>query len=195
MHSRVSQKTLRTLTSGLAAGWVWWATLAAAEDLITLPSLGLRVTPNFRVTLFAGPEMAPDIYAMTLDSRGRVVVTGPGYIKRLEDTRHSGRADKAVMFAETKKGGMGMCFEGNDLWFMGDGALSRYRGTNVDGVANGPPEQMALFGSGEHGAHAIRQGPDGFWYLIGGNDSGFARTPPSTPTSSVRLWPIVKRLT
>ena len=165
---------------------VWLSAFAGAgEDLVAVPGLGLRVTPNFRVTLFAGPELAADIYAMTLDSHGRVVVTGPGYIKRLDDTRHVGRADKAVLFATTKTGGMGLCFDGNDLMFFGDGALSRYRDTNGDGIADGPPEKIASFGNSEHGAHAIRQGPDGFWYLIGGNDSGFARTPPNVPDSHV----------
>ena len=43
---------------------------AAPEDL------GLSVAPGFRVTLYADQDLANDIFAMTLDSRGQVVVTG-----------------------------------------------------------------------------------------------------------------------
>ncbi len=169
------------LLSNLHRGIFWLAVLAtaavrvSAEELVTDNALGLRLPPHFRATLFAGPEMAPDIYAMTLDSKGRVVVTGPDYIKRLEDTKRAGRADKAVLFAKTRSGGMGLCFNGNNLVFFGDGALSLYPATNNTETAEGPPLKIASFGFGEHGAHAIRQGPDGYWYLIGGNDSGFGR--------------------
>ena len=45
---------------------------AAPDDL------GLRVAPGFRVTLYADQDLANDIFAMTLDSHGQVVVTGPG---------------------------------------------------------------------------------------------------------------------
>src|SRR3974377_2352078 len=89
--------------------------------------LGLRVAPGFRVTLYADHELANDIYAMTLDSKGRVVVTSAGWIKVLHDTKGSGKADKATIFAKTPTGGMGMCFDGDDLYFCGDGWLSRYR--------------------------------------------------------------------
>src|SRR5258707_14447008 len=76
---------------------------------------GLRVAPGFRITLFADHELANDIYAMTLDAQGRVVVTGPGYIKILHDTKNTSKADRATVFATPAQGGMGMCFDGNDL--------------------------------------------------------------------------------
>ena len=160
------------------------AMAGTAAEPVPDPVAGLRLPPHFRATLFAGPEMARDIYAMTLDHKGRVVVTGPDYIKRLEDTRHTGRADKAVLFAKTRTGGMGLCFNGPNLVFFGDGALSLYPGTNTDETA-GPPIKIAEFGFGEHGAHAMRQGPDGSWYLLGGNDAGFGKTPATVPNSPV----------
>src|SRR5438876_8871321 len=50
--------------------------IAAPQDPLQLvEGLGLRVAPGFKVTLYSGPEFANDIYAMTLDSKGRVVVT------------------------------------------------------------------------------------------------------------------------
>jgi len=60
---------------------------AAAED-----NLGLRAPEGFQVSLYAGDELAHDIYSMTIDSQGRVVVASHDYIKRLEDTDGDGRA-------------------------------------------------------------------------------------------------------
>src|SRR5947207_12453746 len=57
--------------------------------------LGLRVAPGFKVTLYSGPEIANDIYAMTLDSKGRVVVTSQGWIKVLHDDGHGKEIGRA----------------------------------------------------------------------------------------------------
>ena len=59
---------------------------ARGAELVADEALGVRVAAGFRVTLYADQDLANDIQAMTLDARGRVVVTGPGYIKRLEGT-------------------------------------------------------------------------------------------------------------
>src|SRR5258708_7436274 len=103
--------------------------------------LGLRAPLGFRVSLYADETLANDIYAMTLDAQGRVVVTSRGWIKVLHDTRGIGKADKATIFAKTPTGGMGLCFDGNDLYFCGDGWLSRYRDKGR-GEADGPPEKL-----------------------------------------------------
>ncbi|MFN4261020.1 MAG: HEAT repeat domain-containing protein [Gemmataceae bacterium] len=133
--------------------------------------LGLRVAPGFRVTVYAGPELANDIQAMTLDKQGRVVVTSRGWVKRLHDTNGDGNADQAEVIATTPRGGLGMTFDGDDLLFAGDGWLSRYR--IRQGQVADRPERIAPLAHGEHGGHIMRQGPDGCWYLIGGNDTGF----------------------
>src|SRR5216683_3116682 len=103
---------------------------------------GLRVAPGFKVTLYADESLANDIYAMTLDKQGRVVVTSRGWIKILHDTKGIGKADKATVFAETPSGGMGLCFDGDDLYFCGDGWFSRYRDSKGRGEADGPPEHL-----------------------------------------------------
>jgi putative membrane-bound dehydrogenase-like protein len=155
-------------------------TAQGAEDL------GLRVAPGFRVSLYADQELANDIYAMTLDSHGRVVVTGPGYIKILHDTNNAGKADRVSTFATPVQGGMGMCFDGNDLYFCGGGWLSRYRDPDGQGRAVGPPERILPIAYAEHGGHAMRKGPDGWWYVIGGNDSKFGKEHATLPHSPIR---------
>ena len=158
----------------------------SAADLVSVPELGLRIARGFRVSLYADNDLAPDIYAMTLDVHGRVVVTSQGWIKTLLDTDGNGVADTAQLFAPTKTGGMGLCFDGNDLYFTGDGGFYRYLDRNGDGQADGEPDKLLALNFSEHGAHAPRKGPDGWWYLIGGNDSGFNAGHATLATSPIR---------
>jgi putative membrane-bound dehydrogenase-like protein len=148
--------------------------------------LGLRVPPGFRVSLYADETLANDIYAMTLDAKGRVVVTSRGWIKVLHDTKGVGKADKATVFAKTPTGGMGLCFDGNDLYFCGDGWLSRYRDKEGRGEADGPPEKLVPLSFEEHGGHAVRVGPDGWLYVIGGNSAGIDHRHVKSPSSPIR---------
>src|SRR5437588_7152846 len=104
--------------------------------------LGLKVAPGFRVSVYADENLANDIYAMTLDKQGRVVVTSQGWIKILHDTQGVGKADKATVFAKTATGGMGLCFDGDNLYFCGDGWFSRYRDSKGRGEADSPPERI-----------------------------------------------------
>lgn len=149
------------------------ASAPSAANLVNVPDLGLRVATGFRVTLFADDALASDISALTIDSHGNVVVTGPGYIRTLYDRNNDGFADAAEDFANPPTGGMGLCSDGDDLMFTGNGALWRYRDTDGDGRADSAPERLLSLAFGEHGGHAVRKGPDGAWYVIGGNDSKF----------------------
>src|SRR5271154_1952726 len=86
------------------------ARVSAAEDL------GLRAPEGFAVTLLAGDDMAHDIYSMTIDAHGEVVVSGPGYVKTLHDLDGDGHAEGATLFSSLPKGGAhGMIFDGDDL--------------------------------------------------------------------------------
>jgi putative heme-binding domain-containing protein len=147
---------------------------------------GLRVPPGFEVTEFADSTLANDIHCLTLDPRGRVVVTGRGYIRLLLDRKGKGRADTALDFAGAPKdGAMGLFWEGDTLYCMGDGGLRRYRDANGAGRLR-PPELLAPFKTGgEHAAHAIRRGPDGYLYVLSGNNTGSHARRPTLPTSPI----------
>jgi len=166
--------------------WLSFTLLLSGADLVPVNNLGLRVARGFRVTQYADADLANDIYAMTLDARGNPVVTGQGYIKTLFDTDGDGRADAATNFAQTVTGGMGMCFDGNDLYFCGDGFLSRYRDADGDGKADGGPENLLPLEFAEHGGHAMRKGPDGWWYVIAGNETHFTQAHTALPSSPIR---------
>ncbi|TWT58629.1 hypothetical protein KOR42_20110 [Thalassoglobus neptunius] len=140
-------------------------------------SLGVRVPEGFEVTLYADDELAHDIYSMAVDSFGRVVVSGAGYIKILHDTDGDGRADDASLYVDgPKRGVQGMYFAGRDLICSGEGGLIRYRDRDGDDRADGPPDLFwRIKTGGEHDLHAIRKGPDGWWYVIAGNNADIDR--------------------
>lgn len=169
------------------------STVCRADDS---ESCGLKAPPGFTITRYADDALAHDIYSMTIDTAGRVVVSGPGYVKILIDSDDDGRADHAKLYVEgPKTGAQGMYFLGRDLFCTGDAGLIRYRDEDGDDKADGPPETFLKIKTGsEHHAHAIRRGPDGWWYVIAGNfaeaGSGYATeksSPIKTPNGGVIL--------
>ena len=150
--------------------------------------IGVRVPDGFEVTEFAGDNLAHNIYSMTLDYKGRVVVAGPGYVKILIDTDGDGKADTAKLFSEfPQNGAQGMYFNGRSLVCVGDGGILRLKDANGDDKADGPPDVfLKLKTGGEHDAHSIQQGPDGWWYVIAGNTAGINEKYATLPTSPIK---------
>src|SRR4051794_20775095 len=155
--------------------------LALLLGLVPAPvladDLGLKVPPGFRVTLWADHTLANDIFTMALDEKGRVVVSGPGYIRRLEDTKGTGKADKATDIAETKTGAMGLLFADSvidpqfHLYVVADGNIRHLTPAKGGDQFSEPiPDRLDKFPFSEHGAHAVKTGPDGKHYVIVGNN-------------------------
>ena len=126
------------------------------------------------VTQVADDELAHDVFCLTVDGRGRPVVSGPGYVRTLIDQDGDGRAESFTQFADgPATGAQGLAFDGHDLLCVGDSGLLRYRDRDGDGCADGRPEVlMKLKTGGEHNAHSVQRGPDGWWYIISGNFAG-----------------------
>ena len=174
-------------TAGMLTAFVMLAAMAQAEEP---KPIGLKAPPGFEVTLFADDDLAHDIFSMTIDSLGRVVVSGPGYVRILIDENGDGRADSFITYADgPATGAQGMYFLGRDLLCTGDAGLIRYRDRDGDDHAEGPPDVFLKLKTGsEHFAHSVQKGPDGWWYVIAGN---FAKvgasyaTLPSSPLTRV----------
>lgn len=149
---------------------------------------GLKAPDGFEVSLFADDDLARDVFCMTFDSLGRVVVSGPGYVKVLVDSNGDGKADSAKTFADgPKTGAQGMYFVGRDLLCIGDEGLLRFRDRDGDDKADGPPDVFLKMKTGnEHHVHSIQKGPDGWWYIIAGNDAGIDRRYVTLDTSPVK---------
>lgn len=148
----------------------------------------LKVPPGFVVTQYADDRLAHDVFSLTFDPFGRVVVSGPGYVRILIDSNNDGVADSYKQFADgPASGAQGLCFRGRDLICTGDAGLIRYRDANGDDRADGPPDVfLKLKTGGEHHAHSVQRGPDGWWYVILGNDAGVSSTYAKLKTSPIK---------
>ncbi|MEJ7592240.1 MAG: PVC-type heme-binding CxxCH protein [Planctomycetaceae bacterium] len=149
---------------------------------------GIKVPDGFHVELYADDDLAHDVHSMTIDARGRVVVSGPGYIRILIDSNNDGRADTFKQFADKPDtGSQGMFFLGSSLLCSGDQGLQIFRDNNQDDVADGPPQVfLKISAGGEHHVHSIQKGPDGWWYVMAGNFAGVTAAYATVPTSPIR---------
>lgn len=169
---------------------MWTAVLMVAtwaNRPVCAADLGLLAPPEFEVTLYADDDLAHDIYSLTVDSFGRVVVSGAGYVRILSDADGDGVAETAQQYVDgPRTGAQGMHFFGRDLICSGDAGLIRYRDRDGDDRADGPPDVfLRVKAGGEHDVHAIRQGPDGWWYVIAGNVAGITAKYVTLPNSPV----------
>ena len=179
------------LACTVLVGVLFAGTTTAEDDLAD----SFQVPDGFEVTLFADNNLAHNVYSMAIDSHGRVAVSGPGYVKTLIDDDKDGRADRALTFCDfPKSGAQGLYFDGPNLLLTGDGALRYLRDADGDGRADGEGEVWAELANPEHGAHAIRKGPDGWFYVVCGNNAGVgtrhitdSRSPVDRPRSGAIL--------
>jgi putative heme-binding domain-containing protein len=144
--------------------------------LASIPSASpeVSVPPGFSIKQFADNSLAADIYTMTIDDEGRVLVAGRGYVRVLVDDNGDGIADRAVnILDDLRDGPMGLLAEGDSLYVVSEGGLQRYRGYNGKDKLKQPPEMIVkLKTTGEHDGHMVRRGPDGWLYLLCGNNAG-----------------------
>lgn len=163
---------------------IFLAMILASTSTVNAQDHGVKVPPGFKVTLYADHTQANDIYCMTLDENGRVVVSSRGWVKRLEDTNGEGKANHVTTLIETTTGGMGLCRDARSLFFCGDGWLSRWDSVYATGQKT-PTQRIIPLRFGEHGGHAMRKGPDGCWYVIAGNDAELAKVK-LDPSSAIK---------
>lgn len=161
-----------------------------ALALSAAPAFGqdFKVPAGFTVEEYAGNDLATDIINLSLDPKGRVVVTGRGYIRILVEDPKTGKATSAIEFTkEPKSGAHGLLWEGNTLLFVGDDGLRKITDQDGDDKADGPSEVIRKMKTGnDHGAHHLRRGPDGWLYLLGGDSAGFDESFAELPTSPVK---------
>ena len=154
--------------------WISVLLVVAFVNFATLTrqsySQEIKVPDGFTITKVATDDLASNIYSLTIDSNGAVVVAGPGYIRRLIDENDDGVFDRAQQISDVpKNGAMGLCFEEDRLYAVGDQGVLRLSDPDGDGVMDDLEVMLEVKTGGEHDAHAIRKGPDGHWYLLCGN--------------------------
>ena len=148
---------------------------------------GLKVPAGFEVVEYSDNQLANDIITMTINPRGQIVVAGPGYIRILVDDGKGGKAAKAIDVQPAPKDApQALLWEGDHLYFMSDGGLRRLP-VDANSKATGPVELIrAMKTGGEHHAHAIRRGPDGWLYVLCGNTTGIDKSYATLATSPIK---------
>ncbi|MBY0227977.1 MAG: hypothetical protein K2W96_01720, partial [Gemmataceae bacterium] len=149
--------------------------------LLLLFAASLKVPEGFTVSLVAGHETANDIHCMTVVPDGRIVVAGRGYVRLL-----GADGKKLLDFAGAPKdGAMGLFWEKGDLYCVGDGGLKVWRDAEK-GHAKPPAVLFKCKTGGEHTAHAVQRGPDGWMYLLVGDGTGITAKDITGPLSPVK---------
>jgi hypothetical protein len=128
---------------------------------------------------------------MTFDSRGNILCSREGgHLMLLTDSNNDGIHDHVGAFCDKIQNAQGILALGTRVFVVGDGpegmALYRLRDADRNGQAEEITKLIPFRGSkGEHGAHAVRLGPDGLIYVIVGNFTRADGQP--TPRSPYRL--------
>jgi len=179
-------KWVRAADLGLLGSGPWGA-LATTQD----SAQRFRVPPGFRVAMAASPSVTGSVVAFTFDPEGVPCVSiEGGPIARLIDEDQDGRYDRREVIETQVRNCQGLAFIRGWLFVVGRGpkgdGVYRLGDANKDGVfevcelirgANG--------GMGEHGPHAVAQGPDGRLYYNNGNHAHLK--PPIDPGSPVNV--------
>lgn len=157
--------------------------LLPAAERVT--SAGLEVPKGFEAAVFADSALANDIHCLTIDPKGRVLVSGRGYLRLLTEGK-DGKVAARDFAHPPKDGAHGLFWEKGDLWCVGDGGLRRFRDVD-DGGIDKPSELVLPFKTGgEHTAHAVARGPDGWLYLLVGDATGITAKHATLSTSPVK---------
>ncbi len=161
-------------------------------------SAAFKVPEGFEVQQFSTDQQAPNIINMTVDSRGRVIVAGPGYVRALVDENKDGVADRSIVLANNPKdGAQGLAVDGENLLVVGDGGLWLWEGLLSVKGSSKPAKQLLHIPTGsEHGTHSIQLGPDHHWYVIAGNYAGginaLSESTGRRPARAGTIWRIEK---
>ncbi len=136
--------------------------------------------PGFRVDRVASPDDTGSLTAITFDEGGHIIAAQEGGpLIRLLDDNADGVPESMMEISSEVKNCQGELAVNGMIYATGEGpqgtGVYQLADTNGDGVADQVTSLMKFSGAmGEHGAHALQFGPDGWIYVMIGNHTQLA---------------------
>ncbi|MDA7979674.1 MAG: HEAT repeat domain-containing protein [Pirellulales bacterium] len=136
--------------------------------------------PGFQVDRVAAPDDTGSLTAITFDENGHIIAAQEGGpLIRLYDEDGDGVPESMMEITTEINNCQGVLSVNGVVYATGEGkdgtGVYRLTDSNGDGVADDVKRLMAFSERmGEHGAHALQFGPDGWIYVMIGNHSQLA---------------------
>jgi len=156
-----------------------WPLILPAADLTNNSPQDLadcfELPPGFHIYRAAGPAVSGGSYALTFDGEGRLLVGDGNAVRRLGDKDGDGVFDSFEVIATGLgwRGPQGLLVHGDRLFAVGGDGIQVFEGyrSGKELVHKGRIGNKFNTG-GDHDAHTIFRGPDGYLYFMAGNGAG-----------------------
>lgn len=140
------------------------------DDQFELPT-------GFHVYRAAQAELTGGSYDLAFDGQGRLLVGEGNAVRRLLDQDHDGTYDAFETIAEGPpvrgRGPQGLLVYGDFLYAVGGDGVQLYRGYSGAGKLTHERRLGSPFSTGgDHTAHTVLRGLDGYVYLVTGDGAG-----------------------
>lgn len=161
-----------------------WSALEFLESRFDLPA-------NFRIYRVAGPELSGGSYDLCFDGEGLLLVGDGNAVRRLADKDDDGIYDSFEVIATGlgPRGPQGLLVDGDRLYAVGGDGVQVFESYRVGGALKHRGRIGNKFNTGgDHDAHTILRGHDGYLYLMAGNGSGIRDRAHITESNSPAMF-------
>src|SRR2546426_5037382 len=150
-----------------------------------------QMPPGFRIYRAASAELCGGSYDIAFDGEGRLLVGDGTQVRRLADRDGDAIFDEAEVIATGlgPRGPQGLLVYGDRLYAVGGDGLQLFEGYRSGGQLIHRGRLGARFNTGgDHDAHTLVRGHDGFLYFISGDGGGTKERLHITEESSPALF-------
>src|SRR4051812_7947911 len=176
-----------TFRLGMAVTLLAFRAFAAADfldDQFELPA-------DFHIQRVAGQELSGGSYDLCFDAQGRLLVGDGNAVRRLKDADGDGVFDGFEVIATGlgPRGPQGLLVDGDRLYAVGGDGVQLYEGYRSGATLQHKGRIGKKFQTGgDHDAHTIFRGHDGYLYFMAGNGAGISGRTHITESNSPALF-------